>query len=49
VPFVPIVDISAHPDMVGAELDEVCRSAGFFQITGHGIADEVAEAAWVAT
>jgi non-haem dioxygenase in morphine synthesis N-terminal len=46
VPYVPIVDISADPDVVGAELDEVCRTVGFFQITGHGIADEIAEPAW---
>jgi len=46
VPYVPVVDISADPDVVGAELDEICRTAGFFQITGHGIADDVAEPAW---
>jgi isopenicillin N synthase-like dioxygenase len=46
VPYVPIVDISADPDVVGAELDEICRTAGFFQITGHGIDDGVAERAW---
>ena len=36
---VPVVDISADPAKVGAELDEICRTAGFFQITGHGIDD----------
>ena len=46
VPYVPIVDISADPQLVGAELDEICRTAGFFQITGHGIADDLAEPAW---
>ena len=43
---VPVVDISADPQAVGAELDEICRTAGFFQIIGHGIADEVAGQAW---
>jgi isopenicillin N synthase-like dioxygenase len=46
MPFVPVVDISADPDAVGAEVDEICRTVGFFQITGHGIADDVAEPAW---
>jgi isopenicillin N synthase-like dioxygenase len=46
VPYVPVVDISGDPDVIGAELDEICRTAGFFQITGHGIPDRVAEPAW---
>jgi isopenicillin N synthase-like dioxygenase len=48
MPYVPIIDISAGPDVVGAKLDEVCRTVGFFQITGHGIDDDVAEQAWTA-
>jgi isopenicillin N synthase-like dioxygenase len=40
------VDISGDPDVVGAELDETCRTGGFFQITGHGIPGDVAEPAW---
>ena len=48
MPYVPIIDISRDPDAVGAELDEVCRSVGFFQITGHGVADDAAERAWAA-
>jgi isopenicillin N synthase-like dioxygenase len=44
--YVPVVDISADPGAVGRELDEICRTAGFFQVTGHGIPDEVAERAW---
>jgi isopenicillin N synthase-like dioxygenase len=43
---VPVVDISADPAKVGAELDEICRTTGFFQVTGHGIDDGVAEPAW---
>ena len=46
MPYVPVIDISADPDLVGAELDEICRTVGFFQITGHGIPDEVAGPAW---
>jgi len=46
VASVPVVDLSADPDVVGAELDEVCRTVGFFQVTGHGVPDDVAEAAW---
>jgi len=43
---VPVVDISGDPVAVGAELDEICRTTGFFQITGHGVEDGVAGAAW---
>ncbi len=43
---VPVVDISADPAKVGAELDEICRAVGFFQVTGHGIGDAVAGPAW---
>jgi isopenicillin N synthase-like dioxygenase len=43
---VPVVDISGDPAKVGAELDEICRTTGFFQVTGHGIDDGVAEPAW---
>jgi isopenicillin N synthase-like dioxygenase len=43
---VPVVDISADPAKVGAKLDEICRTTGFFQVTGHGIDDGVAESAW---
>jgi isopenicillin N synthase-like dioxygenase len=46
VPYVPITDISRDPGVVSAELDEVCRTVGFFQITGHGIDDGVADRAW---
>ena len=35
---VPVVDVSGDPDAVGAELDEICRTVGFFPVTGHGIA-----------
>jgi isopenicillin N synthase-like dioxygenase len=46
VAYVPVVDISADPGAVGAELDEICRTVGFFQVTGHGIPDGVAGPAW---
>jgi isopenicillin N synthase-like dioxygenase len=46
VPYVPVVDISGDPDVVGAELDEICRTAGFFQIIGHGVPGDVGEPAW---
>ena len=48
MPYVPIIDISRDRDAVGAELDEVCRTVGFFQITGHGIDDGIAMRAWTA-
>ncbi len=46
--FVPVVDISADPVAAAAELDEICRAVGFFQITGHGVPGGVAERAWTA-
>ena len=46
MPCVPIVDVSAEPDAVGADLDEICRTVGFFQISGHGIPDDLAGLAW---
>ena len=44
--LVPVVDISGDPATVGAGLDEICRTAGFFQVTGHGVPGGVAERAW---
>lgn len=46
MPYVPVVDVSADPGRVGADLDEICRTVGFFQITGHGIPDHIVEPAW---
>jgi isopenicillin N synthase-like dioxygenase len=48
MPYVPIIDISRDPGVVGAELDEICRTVGFFQIIGHGIDNGVADRAWTA-
>jgi isopenicillin N synthase-like dioxygenase len=49
VSYVPIIDISRDPDVVGRELDEVCRTAGFFQIIGHGIDEDISGQAWTTT
>ncbi len=45
---VPIIDIGGDPDAVATGLDVVCREVGFFQIIGHGVPDDVADAAWQA-
>ena len=37
MPYVPVIDLSRDPAVVGAELDEVCTNVGFFQVTGHGV------------
>ena len=47
--YVPVIDLSRDPAVVGAELDEVCTNVGFFQVVGHGVQEEVAQRAWDAT
>jgi isopenicillin N synthase-like dioxygenase len=45
---VPVVDLSADPAVVGADLARACESVGAFQIIGHGISDAVTDRAWTA-
>jgi isopenicillin N synthase-like dioxygenase len=45
---VPIIDIDRTPVVVAKELDNVCRTVGFFQIVGHGIDRASADDAWSA-
>jgi len=47
--YVPLIDLDRDPVIVGAELDDVCTNVGFFQVTGHGVDDVVAQRAWDAT
>lgn len=47
--YVPVIDLDRDPAVVGAELDQVCTDVGFFQVTGHGVPDAVADRAWNAT
>jgi isopenicillin N synthase-like dioxygenase len=47
--YVPVIDLDRDRAVVGAELDEVCRNVGFFQVVGHGVPDAVAARAWQAT
>ncbi len=42
---VPVVDLSGPLPDVGAEIDAACRTVGFFQLVGHGLAHEVERAA----
>ncbi|HEY3736590.1 MAG TPA: 2-oxoglutarate and iron-dependent oxygenase domain-containing protein [Jatrophihabitans sp.] len=46
--IIPIIDIDRDPAAVGHEIDETLRSVGFFQISGHGVPADVADAAWEA-
>ena len=43
---VPVVDLDRDPEVVAAELDEICREVGFFQVVGHGADPAVTDAAW---
>jgi isopenicillin N synthase-like dioxygenase len=43
---VPTVDLTEDRAAVARQIDAACRDAGFFQIVGHGIDDDVAGAAW---
>ena len=43
---VPTVDLSDERAVVARQIDEACRDVGFFQIVGHGIGADVADAAW---
>lgn len=43
---VPIIDLDRDPGVVAGELDEVCREIGFFQITSHGVPEDIADDAW---
>jgi isopenicillin N synthase-like dioxygenase len=43
---IPVVDLSGDPARVGAAVDEACREVGFFTVVGHGVPDDVADAAW---
>ncbi len=49
MPYVPVIDLDRAPAVVGAELDDVCTTVGFFQVVGHGVPDVVATRAWDAT
>ena len=43
---VPTISLDREPTSFGAELDAICHAMGFFQVVGHGISDDIADAAW---
>ncbi len=46
---VPVVDVSEAPLAVAAQIDDACRSVGFFQIVNHRIDATIEDRAWAAT
>lgn len=44
--IVPVIDIDRARPLVAAELDDVCRTVGFFQIVGHGVDAATIKEAW---
>ena len=46
VTIVPVIDLDRPRPLVAADLDEVCRTVGFFQIVGHGVDDRTIKDAW---
>ena len=51
--LVPTIDLSqwhrGERDQLGTQLDQACRQVGFFQVVGHGMADDVVAAMRSAT
>lgn len=54
-PEFPIFDLSRFENagtteraMLGAEVDDICRTTGFLAISGHGVPQETIETAWIA-
>ncbi|HEY8588381.1 MAG TPA: 2-oxoglutarate and iron-dependent oxygenase domain-containing protein [Naasia sp.] len=43
---IPVLDIDRDPAEVGREIDETLRTVGFFQIVGHGVRPDTADACW---
>jgi isopenicillin N synthase-like dioxygenase len=45
---VPSIDLRHPRAEVAAAIDQACREVGFFAIAGHGLPDDIADAAWAA-
>jgi isopenicillin N synthase-like dioxygenase len=43
---VPLIDLRDRRADVATAIDRACREVGFFVIAGHGVPDEIADAAW---
>lgn len=46
---VPVIDLACPQPKVVSQLDEVCRTVGFFQIVGHGVDPDVNTPMWATT
>lgn len=49
IPLIDISDAEAHPGDAARAIDQACREDGFFYLTGHGVSQDIIDAAFDAS